>query len=241
MRTSTYQALEGAAITGLGGSDMVDAENTSIEALDLSVRSLNGLQRGGIRTVAQLLLTSDDALLSIRNFGYKCLVEVKSQLVERGYLEPSVLRVISEAPESDVPFLSWGEATSLILPHAMEEAQRSGHSAVAPVHFLLAVLQQAVTVQWLRSMGQQLEMDKVRSAMNRHLPYASPPSGEMQLTSDSRLLLSRLRTPRPGEDESLMFLLVLKALLRECKVCVDVLMLSGLDPEVMASNLDKVE
>lgn len=70
---------------------MVDRDSIPIERLELSVRSLNSLKRGGVHTIAQLLLTGNEMLLSFRNFGHKGLIEVKSRLVERGYLEPSAL------------------------------------------------------------------------------------------------------------------------------------------------------
>jgi DNA-directed RNA polymerase subunit alpha len=61
-----------------------------IEQLDLSVRVFNSLKRTGITTVGEvleMLSRGDEAMMTIRNFGEKSLVELKERLQERGYLE----------------------------------------------------------------------------------------------------------------------------------------------------------
>lgn len=66
---------------------------TPIEQLDLGVRVFNSLKRTGITTVGdalELLEKGEGAMLSIRNFGEKSLVELKTKLVEKGYLEEEV-------------------------------------------------------------------------------------------------------------------------------------------------------
>ncbi len=54
--------------------------NTKIEALDLSVRSVNCLLRGGIVTIGDLLNKSERDLMGLRNFGVKSRTEVEEKL-----------------------------------------------------------------------------------------------------------------------------------------------------------------
>ncbi len=59
-----------------------------IETLDLSVRVFNSLKRTGITTVGEvleMLERGQDAMLAIRNFGEKSLMELKQRLKEKGY------------------------------------------------------------------------------------------------------------------------------------------------------------
>ena len=68
-------------------SEMIE---TPIENLDLSVRVFNSLKRTGITTVGEvleLLEKGDDAVMSIRNFGEKSLDELRTKMLEKGYLE----------------------------------------------------------------------------------------------------------------------------------------------------------
>ena len=63
---------------------------TTIEDLDLSVRSFNCLKRAGINTVADLVEKSEDEMMKVRNLGRKSLDEVKKKLDELGvHLRPS--------------------------------------------------------------------------------------------------------------------------------------------------------
>ncbi len=55
---------------------------TTIEELDLSVRSSNCLKRAGIDTVEQLTNTTENELMQIRNLGKKSLQEIKAKLAE---------------------------------------------------------------------------------------------------------------------------------------------------------------
>lgn len=67
-----------------------DVIETPIESLDLTVRVFNALKRTGITTVGdvmELLDKGEGAMLSIRNFGDKSLIELKAAMVEKGYLE----------------------------------------------------------------------------------------------------------------------------------------------------------
>ncbi|GAB6138745.1 DNA-directed RNA polymerase subunit alpha [Halanaerobaculum tunisiense] len=55
---------------------------TTIEELDLSVRSSNCLKRAGIDTVEELTSTTENELMQIRNLGKKSLQEIKAKLAE---------------------------------------------------------------------------------------------------------------------------------------------------------------
>jgi DNA-directed RNA polymerase subunit alpha len=67
-----------------------EAAEMPIENLDLTVRVFNSLKRTGIATVAdvlELLEKGEEAILAIRNFGEKSLVELKEKLAEKGFLD----------------------------------------------------------------------------------------------------------------------------------------------------------
>lgn len=55
---------------------------TTIEELELSVRSSNCLKRAGINTVEELMNKSEEDLMKVRNLGRKSLLEIKDRLVE---------------------------------------------------------------------------------------------------------------------------------------------------------------
>ena len=57
---------------------------TTIEELDLSVRSFNCLKRAGINTVEDLINKSDEEMMKVRNLGRKSLEEVVSKLASLG-------------------------------------------------------------------------------------------------------------------------------------------------------------
>ena len=57
-------------------------EQTSIDELDLSVRSMNLLLRGGIKTIGGLENASFDYIAHLRNMGYKSLREIYTALIE---------------------------------------------------------------------------------------------------------------------------------------------------------------
>jgi len=59
-------------------------ENTTIEDLDLSVRSFNCLKRAGINTVADLVDKTEDEMMKVRNLGRKSLEEVKKKMGDLG-------------------------------------------------------------------------------------------------------------------------------------------------------------
>ena len=61
---------------------------TSIETLELSIRSYNSLRRAGVDSVEKLRSMSDDELMKVRNLGKKCFYEIKEKLSK--YKELSV-------------------------------------------------------------------------------------------------------------------------------------------------------
>ena len=56
----------------------------TIEELDLSVRSFNCLKRAGINTVADLVNTTEEDMMKVRNLGRKCYEEVVNKLSAMG-------------------------------------------------------------------------------------------------------------------------------------------------------------
>jgi DNA-directed RNA polymerase subunit alpha len=58
--------------------------NLPVEDLDLSVRTMNSLRRGGIITVGDLISKGEKELLSLRNFGQKSRQEVEERLKSMG-------------------------------------------------------------------------------------------------------------------------------------------------------------
>ncbi|MEE1180633.1 MAG: DNA-directed RNA polymerase subunit alpha C-terminal domain-containing protein, partial [Treponema sp.] len=57
---------------------------TSVEELELSVRSSNCLKNAGIKTIGELTKKTEDELSKTRNFGKKSLEEIKVKLEEHG-------------------------------------------------------------------------------------------------------------------------------------------------------------
>lgn len=57
-------------------------EQTPIYELDLTVRSANLLDRGGIKTIGDLENASFDYIAHLRNMGYKSLREIYTALIE---------------------------------------------------------------------------------------------------------------------------------------------------------------
>src|SRR6185369_2640878 len=60
------------------------APDARIEELDFSVRTYNCLKKANIQTIADLVKTTEDDLMNIRNFGRKSLVEVQDKLAQFG-------------------------------------------------------------------------------------------------------------------------------------------------------------
>lgn len=61
-----------------------ELSNKPVDQLNLSVRTMNCLRRGGIVTVGELTIKSERDLLTLRNFGQKSLNEIKDKLAEMG-------------------------------------------------------------------------------------------------------------------------------------------------------------
>ena len=55
---------------------------TTIEELDLSIRSYNCLKRAGINTLQELTNKSEAEMIKVRNLGRKSLEEVKAKLAD---------------------------------------------------------------------------------------------------------------------------------------------------------------
>lgn len=69
------------------GPEIADIESsldTSIEELELSVRSYNCLEAAGIKTIRDLVQKTESEMLKYRNFGRKSLTEIKNILRDRG-------------------------------------------------------------------------------------------------------------------------------------------------------------
>ena len=58
--------------------------NEPIENLNLSVRTINCLRRGGIENVGQMISKGEEGLMALRNFGEKSKREITEQLAARG-------------------------------------------------------------------------------------------------------------------------------------------------------------
>lgn len=75
--------------------------NMPVEDLDLSVRTMNSLRRGGITTVGDLVSKGEKELLSLRNFGQKSRQEVEERLRSLGLVLTLGGGKDSDAFESD--------------------------------------------------------------------------------------------------------------------------------------------
>jgi DNA-directed RNA polymerase subunit alpha len=77
--------------------------NMPVDKLDLSVRTMNCLRRGGIETVGQIITKGERGLMALRNFGQKSRQEIEERLKELGLsLTPAEsLDIIPEEETSD--------------------------------------------------------------------------------------------------------------------------------------------
>lgn len=55
-----------------------------LTVLDIGVRSFHCLTNAGILTIGDLVVKQESDLLKIKNFGVKCLNEIKEELTEHG-------------------------------------------------------------------------------------------------------------------------------------------------------------
>ena len=78
--------------------------DTSVEELELTVRSSNCLKNANIRTIGDLTKKTEDEIAKTRNFGKKSLSEIKEKLKEwnlsLGMTDYSVLKNAIKVPES---------------------------------------------------------------------------------------------------------------------------------------------
>jgi DNA-directed RNA polymerase subunit alpha len=83
--------------------------NMPIEELELSVRTMNSLRRGGITTVGELVSKGEKDLLSLRNFGQKSRQEVEERLAALGLSlggssgSPAGAEKAEPVPETETP------------------------------------------------------------------------------------------------------------------------------------------
>ncbi len=76
--------------------------NMPVEQLDLSVRTMNCLRRGGLTTVGELINKGEKELLSLRNFGQKSKREIDERLNSLGLsLTPGVEEGLEEEKATD--------------------------------------------------------------------------------------------------------------------------------------------
>ncbi|MCQ2603176.1 MAG: DNA-directed RNA polymerase subunit alpha [Clostridia bacterium] len=78
------EADPGVGFTGPKSDPAIKVLNTTIEDLDLSVRSYNCLKRASIHTVGDLCNKSEEDMLKVRNLGRKSLEEVVKKLEDLG-------------------------------------------------------------------------------------------------------------------------------------------------------------
>jgi len=74
------EEIFGTEVSPTGGKDL----ERSIEELELPVRVLNCLHRGGINTVGQLVEKTEEDLLALRSFGARSIEDVKEKLAKEG-------------------------------------------------------------------------------------------------------------------------------------------------------------
>jgi len=55
-----------------------------VDAIDLSVRTANGLKNAAIETIGELVMCTENELLKIKNFNHKSVYEIKDILNEMG-------------------------------------------------------------------------------------------------------------------------------------------------------------
>jgi DNA-directed RNA polymerase subunit alpha len=67
---------------GTDGHRLAELLSTSIDDLDLSVRSVNSLKNSNIRTLGDLVRQTESQILGVKNFGKKSLEEI-ADLLER--------------------------------------------------------------------------------------------------------------------------------------------------------------
>jgi len=82
---SVAEPLEEEPGRPIGAPVASGAPDIRIEELDFSVRTYNCLKKADVQTIADLVQTSGEELMNIRNFGRKSLIEVQEKLNQYGY------------------------------------------------------------------------------------------------------------------------------------------------------------
>jgi len=77
--------LDSAPTRKAPGSNELKPYLVSVDALGLSARSFNSLDRSGIKYLGELVLMSDSEIKNIKNLGKKSLDEIKECLMEHGF------------------------------------------------------------------------------------------------------------------------------------------------------------
>jgi len=77
-----------------------EKHNMPVDQLDLSVRTMNCLRRGGITTVGELISKEEKELLALRNFGQKSEQEIEERLKTLGLSLASRTKVEEEETEA---------------------------------------------------------------------------------------------------------------------------------------------
>ena len=72
--------------------------NMPVDKMDLSVRTMNCLRRGGIETVGQIVSKGEKGLMAFRNFGQKSRQELEERLGEMG------LSITPLVEDTNIPF-----------------------------------------------------------------------------------------------------------------------------------------
>lgn len=83
-RVSSTQIIVPPDDRPLATSSEAKAPDARIEELDFSVRTYNCLKKANIQTIADLVQTTEEDLMNIRNFGRKSLLEVRDKLSSFG-------------------------------------------------------------------------------------------------------------------------------------------------------------
>jgi len=83
--------LDSAPVRKASGSSELKAYLVSVDALGLSARSFNSLDRAGIKYLGELVLMSPNELKNIKNLGKKSLDEIQECMIEHGFGKDSEL------------------------------------------------------------------------------------------------------------------------------------------------------
>ncbi len=98
--------------------------NMPVEQLDLSVRTMNCLRRGGIATVGELIGKKAKDLLQLRNFGQKSFREIEDKLKALGLSLSPQAGAKEEAPPEDAS----PEETDTAIDTSEESEPQSGET-----------------------------------------------------------------------------------------------------------------